>query len=377
MYRFIQREIVLLLLVGIITVPAYLFTRTFAAQNREIQIQSAARWYQEGQQHLQAGEIPEAIHSFYRARTDDTQNFQYAFGLATALAAGQQDQEARRVLLGLRDERPENSQINLQLARLAARQVQNQEAARYYRNAIYGDWSVAEAGPERRQARVELIRFFLDHQDHGSALSELLLLSEELPSDAASYLQAARLFLEAGDPQYAMEHFVQAMEMDKQSATAAAGAGEAAFLQADYTRALRFFRTAEARGEVDERASELLEISRQVLANDPLGPRLAASERRRRLLSGWEHNLTRLQSCLEQQALPLHPDFASLDALQAEALALQPGLPRNLRRDPDQLPSVLDLVYRIARATRNACGAPEPLDQAWLLIGRKHAEEEP
>ena len=205
-----RREILWLVLMAALTVPLYMGTRSLAAWNREIQAQTAASWYQRGEQERQGGDIRAALTSFHRATVNDRENFQYAMSWAVALAAAGQTPEARLALVRLRDSTPENAQINLELARLAAKQANVPEAARYYRNALYGVWPDPQGEQHRREARIELIRFLLDHQERSTALSELLLLSREIPANSASYTLVARLLLEAGEAQRALDQFPQA-----------------------------------------------------------------------------------------------------------------------------------------------------------------------
>ena len=75
----------------------------------------------------------------------------------------------------LRESEPEDREINLQLARLAATQQDVTEALRFYHNALYAPWPLEQADG-RRDVRLELIRLLLDHNQAGRAISELLAL---------------------------------------------------------------------------------------------------------------------------------------------------------------------------------------------------------
>jgi hypothetical protein len=83
--------------------------------------------------------------------------------LAAALGANHQDDAARQVLLGLRDTTPEDSEVNVRLARFEAPPDELTGAVRYYQNAVYGSWG--DRTDARRQVRIELIQYYAVHAD--------------------------------------------------------------------------------------------------------------------------------------------------------------------------------------------------------------------
>lgn len=372
-FPWVRREIWLLVLVAAATVPLYVFTRGVAIQNRDRKARAAAYWFDQGQQQLRAGNSDTAIVSFRRATVNDRENFLYGLALANALAVGGHPEEARFALLRLRDSAPEHSEINLQLARLAAKRGDVNGAVHYYRNALYGVWPDGSVEQRRREARLELIHFLLDRGEHNIALSELLLLSSELPENSESYTEVARLLLQAGDPQQALAGFRKAMELDRKNGLAQAGAGEAAFQLQDYRTAIRYLQAALALDQDLEWARELLEISGLTLLHDPLAPRLSQQERDRRLIDNFKYVFEKLENCRAQEGGNVLAAKSDLEALHAEAVAIQPRLrSRTLRREP-QLPDVaMNLISRILEATSRSCGEPSSLDRALLLIGRSH-----
>ncbi len=194
-------------------------------------------------------------------------------------------------------------------------------------------------------------------------------MSGNLPDEPAPQIEVGQLFLEAGDASRALDRFSRALTADADNPQALAGAGEAAFALGEYARARDLLHRAPAdRGRV----AELSAVVDLVLSNDPLTPRLASAERRRRLTADFEQAKRRLDGCL---AGPI-PDPAPLRALQAEAdqfaAAIEDGA---LRRSSDAIDSGFDLAYRIERATAAGCGPTDPLDRAVLLIGRRHGLE--
>src|SRR5205807_7964739 len=121
--------------------------------------------------------------------------------------------EARQALLRLRISRPENGEINLDLARLAVKEGEMDDAVHYYHNAVYGVWPPDQMTSQRTRVRTALARFLFGACDNSRALSELLILSSDIPDDAASHNNVGRLFLEAGDSQHAMEQFTRTLRI--------------------------------------------------------------------------------------------------------------------------------------------------------------------
>ena len=334
----------------------------------------ALAWLREGKEQVRAGNLEKAVEAFRKAVSNDRDNREYALALADSLAATGHNQEARQALLRLRESSPENAEINLYLARLAAKRGDATEAVRYYHNALYGLWTGSQTDQEQRKVRVELIHFLLDRQERSGALSEVLILGAEIPEgDAAGQTETGQLFLKAGDAQHAVKHFARAIALNRNNTAALAGAGNAAFQLGDYVLAIRYLEVALAQGLSSESALQLLTVTKMVLSNDPLAPHLTREERNRRVVVDFDQSLRRLQSCLNQQSGKKDSTSSGLEPLKADALATQSKLqPRNLRRDPELLRAGMELIYKIEEATNASCGEPAGLDRALLLIGRKH-----
>ena len=160
----------------------------------------AAIWYEEGQSQFSSGQIEKAIDSFRKATTDALRDRTYALALANALAEGNHDAEAQQTLLRLREGDPEDAEINSQLARLAAKRGEVDDAVHYYQNALYGRWAGTQVDQRKLQLRVELIRFLLVHQQrdvHFPSCSFWMLTSRDRRSPtwrrrASSYRQGTR-----------------------------------------------------------------------------------------------------------------------------------------------------------------------------------------
>ena len=365
--QIIRREIVLLVIIAVAAVPTYLLTRKVADLNRERNAHIAAYWYRQGQRQLKEGKPEEAIASLREATTNDHDNRGFAFALAQALGATNRDDEARLALLRLRESAPESPQINLQLARLSARNHDLPEAIRYYHHALYGLWTGEKVDEQRRQVRLELIHLLLDHKERSRALAELMVLSTDAPRTVEVQLQLGQLFVEAGDTSNALQHFAQVAQLDGRNAVALSGAGEAAFQLGDYKTAEGYLSRAAALDKSATRAAQLLETTRLIQSSDPLAAHLPRSEQVRRLTAALAQAVSRVQQC---------PAMAT-DPLRSQAETMLPKItPENLREDPELLAAGAELVFQIEEKSSQTCGQPVGLDEALLLAGRKHGASE-
>ncbi len=327
----------------------------------------AAEWYRRGQAALTAGRAEEAAAALRHASSEDPEDRGYSLALASALVAGHHDTSAEQVLRRLRDEQPELPEANLALARLEARRNDVTAATRDYQHALTGLWS-SEREDERRGVRLELVRFLLDHDQRSRALSELLVVAVTLPDTPAAHLETGQLFLRAGDAGRALEQFQAVLRQDPQNAAALSGAGEAAFNLADYARARRYL----AADSPDPRVKSLRILSDLILEGDPLAPRIARSERTRRMSAGIEQARGALEGCLANLAADAAPR-ASLESLQAEleSFTTQMKPVRGAVRS-DLVEDGTDLAYRIERGVESSCGVTAPADRALILIGGRH-----
>jgi len=294
----IHREIFQLSGLILVAIVAFLLTRAVAASNRDMSLRDAAEWFRRGQQEIAAGQIDNAIESFRRSTVRDRNDKRYVLALARALALKRDDEAARSALLTLRESAPEDPDINLELARLAAGRQDVTEALRFYHNALYAPWP-SEQADARRRVRFELIKLLLTQNQTSRALSEVLALSTDLPDDAPLRLEVAQLFAKAGDNGHALDQFQRALRLAPENGEGLAGAGQAAFQLGDYVRARTYLRRAPADAEEVRNTREVVDL---VLSNDPLANRLGSAERRRRLVANFSYAQRRLNTCLEQRA---------------------------------------------------------------------------
>jgi tetratricopeptide (TPR) repeat protein len=341
-------------------------------------VRLASTWYRQAQQELKKGDSKEAIESLRRAATNDHDNPEYALALARALEADGHTEEARQGLLRLRSSAPESGEINLSLARLEARENMVAEAIRYYHNALYGVWRGDGLAGQRVAVRTELVRFLLDSRDTSRALSELLLLSADIPDDEHQHVEVGNLFFAAHDAQHALEQFKHVLQVNPKSVAALEGAGRASFELTDYATAGKFLDAAVAAGDETQPTADFLETAKLVLSDDPLTPRLATSERIRRLTDNLSFVSSELDSCIARESAD-PSSLAVLTPLRLETdQSVQEDLAAaNLRSDAEGFRTGMNLVYRIESATTQICQISSNRDRALQLIARKRGVSEP
>jgi Flp pilus assembly protein TadD len=291
---------------------------------------------------------------------------QYTMALARALVTTHQSDAAERTLLALRESAPEDPEVNLELARLEAARGDTTAALRYYHNALYAPWS-AEQADDRRNIRLELIRFLMSTHQSGRAESELVALTSDLPDTPGLHVEVGDLFLSVGDGRRALDQFERAIALAPQDRVALAGAGRAAFSVGDYEKARRYLPDLPDAGD-DVR--EIRAIVNLVLSGDPLAPRIGSSARRRRLLEALAHLSERLDACRPND--PGGTPAASLSQLADEATVFETELEHSTALENDTIENGLDLVNRGARAVSAACPPVQTLDRALMLIASRH-----
>jgi len=363
---FIHREFLQLLALMLAAVAAFFLTRAVAANNRDMNLRDAAEWFRRGQQALASGRIDEAVDDFRRATARNRTEKPYVLALARALARGHDQETARGVLLALREATPEDPEINVELARLAAERQDVSEALHFYRNALYAPWTPEQA-EARRRVRFELIGFLLAQHQTQTALSELLAVTNGLPDEPAAHLEVARLFTQAGDSTHALEQYQSVLRIAPDDADGLAGAGNSAFELERFALARTYLQRAP--DNLDDVATTR-EVVEQLLSADPLASRLGSSERRRRLASNLTYVDGRLTACLAGRTAG--PAMSEESALRVQAEAFQAQLKRTAVLDQDTIESGVDLVTRIARHLAQACGPASPVDRALVILGRQH-----
>jgi tetratricopeptide (TPR) repeat protein len=372
--RILNNQIVLLTALSVAAVGVFIFTRHMAAHEQQLNARIASVWFDRGVQYMQAGDTDKAIQSFRSATTNVENDPKYTLALANALAAENHTQEAQSLLLRLRESNPENPDVNLSLARLSAQQHDVQEATRYYESALYGRWP-DERLAQRRQVRLELVRFLLAHQQRYVATSELFVLQNRTPDSAPAHVEIAQLFVEADDLPHALQEYATAIRLDGSNVEALTAAGQLAFQTGNYAQAEEYLQAATDANPDSLDSRHLLTLTRLVLSADPLLPHLPSQEKQNRLRAGIELSSKRLDECLSQT----HDEktTAELQSLKTAAAATEAKLKAKPPPDTDAVRVGVDLIFRMQQTASGTCGKPSDEDQALLLIGRQYNGKRP
>lgn len=262
--------------------------------------QTAEDWFKQGEAALQCGNVNDAIGDLQTALSYSRDNRDYLFTLAQALEKGGHDTEARAYFLGLWEDAPGSGEINLELAHLAVRAGETNDAIRYYNSAVYGAWT-SQAPEHRRDTREELVRFLLMQRRYTQARAELLALTPDLPLGDPANLWVAQSFLATTDAENALTYFRRALRRDPHNQQAILGAGTAAFDSDDYPVAERYLRSV----STDANAQRMLTIMDSMAKLNAFSPSLSYRERRERLIAGMQLASQHMTACGMSPTPPL------------------------------------------------------------------------
>jgi tetratricopeptide (TPR) repeat protein len=332
----------------------------------------AQYWFAQGERELTAGRASNALTAFRTALVYSPDDSNLQLHLAEALAAAGRIEEARAYLLQLLEETPGSGKVNLELARIAARENNVPEAVRAFHNAIYGVW---EERPLQNQlnARLELYKFLRGRSPEADA--ELLELAANAPpEDGPLHAELGRMFFENKTYERAFAEYQRALGVNPRNEEALSGAGRAAFELGDYRNAEIYLARAHHEKRDDAELARMLETSRLVLANDPYGPGLPRAERARRAARAFEEAFARLKDCALERGENVNASpQTELQAAYARAEEIRREVTeRKLLRSPDRMTDAMDLAFEMEQLSAQQCGEPQGLDQALLLIGEMH-----
>jgi tetratricopeptide (TPR) repeat protein len=331
--------------------------------------------YQVGLLEIRAGRVDRAAEDFRAALNYEPDNDQYQLSLGRALRDSGHLGEAESYLLSLWQRTPQDSTINLALARLAARKDNLEDALRYYHNAIYGVWK-SDAEANRQIASFELIELLLQKNALQQAQSELIGLLSTLPRDPTLRLRVAEMLSRAQDFNRALAEFQFVLQKDRHNAAALFGAGQAAFQLGRYRTAQIYLQGAVNAGYQSEHAAQLLQTATLILQADPYRRGISDVERNVRLQVAFSQSGRRLDNCMspadpDSQPPPLPTDLA---ALRTKWKQMEPKVVR-MDKQPESglLDAIMDLVFQIEEEAQFRCGPPQALDQALVTISRDPA----
>lgn len=367
--RQVRREIAAMVFLAIVAIVVFVGTRQLAVWERRISRADAGLWYSQGRAQLDEDRVQAAVASLRRAHNRNPGNREYAVTFAHALSAADHTDDARRVLLSLRELSPEDPEINLELARLAAANDRAVEATRYFHSALYGVWPEGKESA-RRAARVELVRFLLRHDNRAPAVAELIALTTNLPDVVADRVEAGQLMLEAGEPQRALEQFRRALSLAPEDGAALSGAGDASFRLADYSGARRYLLQVK---DLSPQLVEKRDLASDVLKRDPLAAKLTDSERRRRLVALVDDQIASMDACRSRSSELPAASIERLNSLQQSLTAVDTEFRlRSSRNTGESFDAAFDTLARTGEAAAGLCGEPSGTDRVLGLIRRLH-----
>lgn len=376
-----SREIVLLTTLLLLLV-SIAFTAFAARMYHKKYHVLADEWFARGEQHFRAGDTVAAFIDYRNALLYSPGNTNFQFHLAKALAATGRDDEARAYLTSLLSEAPGSGEINLELARIAARKSPKgmPEALRHYHAAIYGEWDTDPIA-RRWQIRREFCEYLLNNHAMIQAEAEIIELADNTGSDDVNGQKiAGELLLEAGMWGRALQEFQGVLFRNLHDPDALAGAGTAAFQLGRYLEAERYCDRLPRESLADPKVARIHEISKNVVLLNPFTPGLSGDEQAKRAAGAFQTALASAQDCTHQKGV-IATGNASAAALQIAIADSTHGAPdwaeRNLRRYPERIEAAMSAVFALENAATELCGEPQgATDYALWLIGRTRGGEQ-
>jgi tetratricopeptide (TPR) repeat protein len=350
----------LLITLALFTSTVFLF-RSFT----NLRSRLAKRWLDRGEAALHSGHPEYAVEDLRSALAYSPGQRSIEIELAEALAGAGRIQEATSYFNTLWEAEPGSGIINLQLARLAAREGNQIEALDHYRASIYGTWE-GDGTTRRRDVRIELIDYLIGIHRYDQARSELIIAAGNSPDDPALRIQIAKLMEKAGDPANAAVIYKAILQHGAPNLAALEGAGRTSFALGNYVQARDYLVKAlnhpggnAESAQTRQDLHDLLEEAIQTLLLYP-SPALSSRAQAERTLRDRNLVFQRLQEC----KLPV-PDTGTLvaDPALAPIYAQWQQLPAGskltvpmLQQDEDLRRTVIQLVYETDRAADKTCG---------------------
>lgn len=367
----IVRDAFSLLTLFLITTAIFGLTWLLYQSFRGHQQELGLRWKARGEAALQAGRPREAVDALRSALmyvpTRETE-----IELATALAAAGRTPEAASYFESLWESAPGDGLINLELARLAAKQGQEAAAIQHYQASLDGTWQ-GNGFNRRREIRLELARYLISRKQDGQARAQLLIASSNAPDDPAIKLEVAGLLEQANDPQDALGIYRSVAARKNAPIAASLDAGRTAFGLGQYRVAAQYLGRALGSSQVEklpdnEKMADrnMLDTSLHILLLYP-ALNLAPDQRAERILSARSTTRARLLECAASNgtaAGQLAPLVARWDQLPAR-LTL-----KAMEQDPDLEQSMMQLIYDTEILTAQVCGPPAGDDALLLRIAQ-------
>ncbi|HEY4087276.1 MAG TPA: tetratricopeptide repeat protein [Bryobacteraceae bacterium] len=362
--RFLVRDS--LAVASLIAITVVLFAVTlFLFRSFEAHRASLAKyWANQGLAALRANQAPKAVAAYRTALAYAPGERNDEFMLAEALGEAGRIDESFNYFTGLWQSRPGDGLINLEMARLAAKQANTQDAINFYRAAIDGTWEV-DAIDRRRTARLELARYLIQRRELVQAKTELLIAGGNAPDIPELDVTLGGLLEQANDPADALTYYQKAVRDRPRDADALAAAGRVAYNLGKYSQARGWLGRAVQEHPDNGKLAALLAQSERILQLVP-GENLRVRERVNRILAARTIAKQRMSGCPAVTG-DLTARWAGPDATASASALLN---------DPDRQKAVLQLAYDTEIAASQRCGAPTGDDALLLLLARSSRRTE-
>jgi tetratricopeptide (TPR) repeat protein len=361
----------------VLAVLTWLIFRSYSQHQSD----AAARWKRRGEDALAHNNAKAAVYDLRTALGYGQDDPTTEIELAGALAQAGRLQEAAAYFNTLWEKEPGNGNLNLQLARLEARQGQTDLALHHYHAAIYGVWE-GDGAIRRRQVRLELVHYLIQQNRFGDARDELLIAAGN-DNTTPGLLEVAALLAEAHAPSDALQIYREVAGRRPVVVQALEGAGQMAFTLAKYRTARSYLDRAmnassASRPLMDRALTEKnLKIANAVMAIYP-SQALPQRERLLRVVRAYDVAHKRYLGCANgttgQNTTPQHgsTQIQNNDAMAALGNRWQnarPQLTVAALVDSAQLEqATMQLVYDTEQVTEQVCGEPRGEDAALLRI---------
>jgi tetratricopeptide (TPR) repeat protein len=360
---------VLTLATIVLFVLTLLLFRSFTTHRADL----AVRWAARGETALKQGHPELAVPALRTALIYAPETHSYQMMLAQALGDSGHVEEATNYFLNLWEAQPGEGIINLQLARLARRRGATDEAIRYYRAAIFGNWE-GEGVERRREARLELANYLIDQGKLPMAQTELLIAASNAPPGAGLEILFGDELVRASDPTAALLYYQKAIAQDPRNPAAYEKAGRLAYQMGDYVRARNWLEHAvRESGGTATGADALLKNAERLLVLSPAAAR-TDKDRITRLLDDKAIAKKRWNACVAtlSKETPL-PAVQSLSArwAQADGISTRSALAAD-QGNEDTLTSLINESEMLAA---DLCGAPTGDDALLLLLAKQEQHE--
>ena len=365
----------------VLAVLTWLIFRSYSQHQSD----AAARWKRRGEDALAHRNAPAAVYDLrtslgYEQQDDPGTEIGLAEGLAE-IGTPRSLEEAAVYLNTLWEKAPGNGNINLQLARVLARQGQAASALEHYHAAVYGVWE-GHGAVQGRQARLEMVRYQISLGRFNDARGELLIAAGN-DTSTPTLMEAASLLAEAHFPADALHLYQEVAARRPVVLQALEGTGQMAFLLARYRTARtyldRALNTSNAAHPLMDHAlvQKNLRIANAVMAIYP-SRELPHRERLRRVVRAYELAHKRYMECANglggqsngpQNGRAQIENNDQMTALGNRWQSARPRLTMAALVDNAELEqATMQLVYDTEQVTARTCGEPTGEDEALLRI---------